>query len=307
MRILSSIISRIWNTITFMDKEQRALVAHVLTISQAHPKSFAFRNGAWRSDGMKVTYTQAQKNVNLSGVFYELGWRANAILAKHFAMLHICLHHEHIGRALSEIDRGENGIVDSPKKKANTYDNQQTVGDVLRSEEKMVAANIGKRCDMVTPTDGFATKVVEVTPIDLTKYIGKQIIATRRNGNRTTGVVANGAEIEVGSREIRFAGLSFDRYGNHWGSGRQCGLDIMSVEEIKQPEWITDIDLAQWVGNTVDVKLRNGTIVDAVDVNHRAGKTLYQVKVEHVSYTRCGKFWHDRLDGRDIMAIRPAT
>ena len=83
--------------------------------------------------------------------------------------------------------------------------------------------------------------------------------------------------------------------------------DIIAVEEIEQPEWITDIDLTEWVGRTVDVKLRNDTIVNAVAVNHRAGKTLYQVKVEHVSYTRWGKFWHDRLDGRDIMAIRPTT
>lgn len=150
---------------------------------------------------------------------------------------------------------------------------------------------------VIKPVDNFDS-------IDLTKYIGKQIIATRRNGNRTTGVVANGAEIEVGSREIRFAGLSFDRYGNHWGSGRQCGLDIMSVEEIEQPEWITDIDLTQWIGKTVDVKLRNGTIVDAVTVSPHAGKTLYQVKVEHLSYTRWGKYWHDRLDGQDIVAIR---
>lgn len=258
MRILSSIISNIWNTVTFMDKEQRALVAHVLAVSQAHPKSFAFRNGAWFSDGMKVTYTQAQKNVNLSGVFYELGWRANAILAKHFAMLHICLHREHIGKALSDIDKSENCI---------------------------------KTDDVIKPVDNFKK-------VDLANYFGSHVAITMRDGTEHIG--------EVGKNQ-------HDRYSiiDCFIPSHHYLEDIVKIEytdgKLAGSQWITDIDLAQWVGKTVDVKLRNGTIVDAVDVNHRARKTLYQVKVEHVSYTRCGKFWHDRLDGRDIMAIRPTT
>ena len=260
MKILSSIISSIWNTVTFMDKEQRALVAHVLTVSQAHSKSFIFRNqtGLWESKGLKITFNKAHKTIHLSDVKYDLGWRANAILARHFAMLHICLHHEHIGKALSEIDKSENCV---------------------------------KADNVIKPVDNFKK-------VDLANYFGSHVAITMRDGTEHIGEVGK-------NHHDRYSIIDCFIPSHHYLE------DIVKIEytggKPAGSQWITDIDLTQWVGKIVDVKLRNGTIVDAVDVNHRARKTLYQVKVEHVSYTRCGKHWHYRLDGRDIMAIRPTT
>ena len=167
MRILSAIISSIWNTITFMDKEQRALVAHVLTVSQAYPKSFSYDNqhGTWQSKGLKITFWERHGVVELSNVKYEAGWRAVAILKKHFAILHICLHHEHIGKALSDIDKSEN----EPKKKPiSTCDNQQTVGDMQPQPSSSIITNFKRE---FAKREGAKKTAPE--PIDLAKYVGK--------------------------------------------------------------------------------------------------------------------------------------
>lgn len=296
MKILSSIISSFWNTVTFMDKEQRALVAHVLTVSQAHPKSFNHNDGLWKSQILKITFDKSINSVWLSNVKYKLGWRASAILARHFAMLHICLHHENTGKALSDIDKSENSSKDAHKKESfNTYDNQQTVGDIKPP-----------------------------MTIDLAKYVGKNCYVEMSNGDKGNCYV-NYLQTKDAVLLLDFDKL-FNRQGSYGdgslhvtlireleGSFRDCTKtdDVIkpvdNFESLDLSGWTDDIDLTQWVGKTVDVKLRNDTIVNAVSVNPRAGKTLYQVKVEHVSYTRWGKFWHDRLDGRDIMAIRPTT
>ena len=134
--------------------------------------------------------------------------------------------------------------------------------------------------------------------VDLANYFGSHVAITMRDGTEHIG--------EVGKN-------NHDRYSiiDCFIPSHHYLEDIVKIEytggKPAGSQWITDIDLTQWIGKIVDVKLRNGTIVDAVNVNPRAGKALYQVKVEHVSYTRCGKHWHDRLDGRDIMAIRPTT
>lgn len=205
MKILSAIISGIWNTVTFMDKEQRALVAHVLAVSQAHPKSFSHQGGGdWQSKGLKISYDKTAKTVELSSVVYQLGWRANAILAKHFAMLHICLHHEHIGKALSGID-----------------------------------------------------------------------------------AINDGGENELEKRSVMemMDGYTYD----------------------KQPEWTTDIDLTKWIGKTVDVKLRNGVVIDAVDITAEPRAVVYIVGLGEIPYTKHGNYWHSQLDGRDVVAIRLST
>ena len=134
--------------------------------------------------------------------------------------------------------------------------------------------------------------------VDLANYFGSHVAITMRDGTEHIG--------EVGKNQHGIYSIIDCFIPSH-----HYLEDIVKIEYTDGnpagSQWITDINLTKWIGKIVDVKLRNGTIVDAVNVNHSAGKTLYQVKVEHVSYTRWGKFWHDRLDGRDIMAIRPTT
>lgn len=282
MRILSSIISSIWNTVTFLDKEQRALVAHVLTVSQAHPKSFNYRNqtGLWESKGLKITFDKAHNEVFLSEVKYKLGWRANAILKKHFAMLHICLHHEHIGKALSEIDIAEN----EPKRRSvmemmggYTYDNQQTVGD------------IGKKVDTSRVSD-----VGQPESLYLSDYLGSYVKVTMMDGTECTG--------EVGKNH-------HDRYGiigacipdHHYIE------DIVKIEYVNSKPvdqiWVTDIDLTKLIGKRVDVKLRNNKLVSGVPVI--TGNSAYRpVMVAGLSYRKNGNCWWDDADDRDIISIR---
>ena len=148
-----------------------------------------------------------------------------------------------------------------------------------------------KADNVIKPVDNFKK-------VDLANYFGSHVAITMMDGTEHIGEVGK-------NHHDRYSIIDCFIPSHHYLE------DIVKIEYTDGnpagSQWITDIDLTQWIGKIVDVKLRNGTIVDAVNVNPRAGKALYQVKVEHVSYTRCGKHWHDRLDGRDIMAIRPTT
>lgn len=298
MNLLSSIISSIWNTVTFMDKEQCALVAHVLTVSQAHPKSFEFRNGAWRSDSMKIDYIKKLKYVNLSGVCYHLGWRANAILAKHFAMLHICLHHEHIGKALSEIDRVEYTPAENKPEQRSvmemmdgyTYDNQQNAGDIKPPKQDLISK----------------IKAEQPESIDLSEFVGKEIVATKRDGWRICGEVKS---LNNGCYHI--SGHIYLRRGVVWHCGRPPSMrDIVKIEYVSSKpvdqKWTTDIDLTKWIGKRVDVKLRDGRVRNAVGVEGCDSLT-WNALVSGSMYTQEGRYYDRVVDDRDIVAIRLST
>lgn len=317
MRILSAIISSIWNTVTFMDKEQRALVAHVLTVSQAHPKSFNYDNqhGTWQSKGLKITFWERHGIVELSNVKYETGWRARAILVKHFAMLHICLHHEHIGKALSEIDKSEN----EPRKNANTYDNQQAVGDIEPQPSSSIITNLKREF----ARRGVVKKIAP-EPIDLAKYVGKNCYVEMSNGDKGNCHVnylqTEDAVLLLDSQ------LLFNRYGKHVygydlhvtlireleGSFRDCikADDVITpvdnFESLHLSGWTTDIDLTHWIGKTVDVKLRDGTPINNVLVSAKQNGLVCRVNLGCMPYTKNGNYWHYQLNDRDIVAIRIA-
>lgn len=296
MKILSAIISSIWNTITFMDKEQRALVAHVLTVSQAHPKSFSHQGGGdWQSKGLKISYDKTAKTVKLSNVIYQLGWRANAILARHFAMLHICLHHEHIGKALSEIDKVENEQL------PHMLAHKDPVEPVKSSS---IITNFKREfegCDVV--------KKMTQEPIDLSKYIGKIChveLSDGRVGNCFVDYLARFDAVFLFDGEN-----GFNKFGH-------CGeLSVVSIREIaeekpkqpkkeKQPEWVTDIDLTKWIGKTVDVKMRDGKVRVAAYIGG-CSDLHYNVRVAGTMYTQEGRLYSRGKDERDIVAIKPST
>jgi len=75
------------------------------------------------------------------------------------------------------------------------------------------------------------------------------------------------------------------------------------VEQSKQQQWTTDIDLTKWIGKTVDVKLRSGIIRNGVNIHHRDGLD-FNVRVGGTMYTQEGGYFESYKNSKDIVAIK---
>jgi len=108
--MFNKILKAILDVVLHIPQDQRAVVAHVLQVSNACPDQFTpdhvqhLRD--WHSFSLDIHFYSSQRVVKLGDVRYTLNRRATAILNKNFYQLHLMQHHQKVGKKIADIDAG---------------------------------------------------------------------------------------------------------------------------------------------------------------------------------------------------------